>query len=108
MEFPRLVYKSPSTHVLVSDQDGLDAALSEGWFASVPEALKAKHAVTGGAVPVKVEAAPEKEPEPEEPAKPTREALEAQANELGVEFRSNISDEKLAERIADKLATADA
>lgn len=43
MEFPRLVYKSPSAHILVEDVKWFDEALTDGWFASVPEALNAKH-----------------------------------------------------------------
>ena len=39
----------------------------------------------------------------EAPSDYDRADLEAQANELGIKFKSNISDEKLAERIAAKL-----
>lgn len=39
MEFPRLVYKSATSHVLVQNQDEMDGALANGYFATVPEAL---------------------------------------------------------------------
>ncbi|MFD1342885.1 hypothetical protein [Litorisediminicola beolgyonensis] len=38
--------------------------------------------------------------------KPTREELEARAKELGVEFRANIGDETLAERVTQAEAAA--
>lgn len=39
MEFPRLVYKSASLHLLVEDEDGFLTALEDGWFSTVPEAI---------------------------------------------------------------------
>jgi hypothetical protein len=41
-------------------------------------------------------------------AEVSRKAMEAEAKALGVEFRSNLSDEKLAERIAEAKAKAKA
>lgn len=125
MEFPRLVYKGPEQHILVADEDAMNAALQAGWFATVPEALEAKNAPTGGAVPAERIAAKLAEPplqqeqqqgdqqeqdgnEDTPPAPPTRAELEAQAAELGVVFSPNLGDKKLAERIAAKLADAGA
>jgi hypothetical protein len=45
---------------------------------------------------------------PEVEAEVSRKAMEAEAKALGVEFRSNLSDEKLAERIAEAKAKAKA
>lgn len=39
MKFPRLVYRSASEHLLVKDEEQHAAALKDGWFASVPEAI---------------------------------------------------------------------
>ena len=39
MQFPRLVYKSASTHILVASDAEYAAALEAGWHGSVPEAL---------------------------------------------------------------------
>ena len=41
------------------------------------------------------------------PSQPDRDALEARAKELGVSFRSNISDETLAERVREAEAAND-
>ena len=37
MEFPRLVYRSASNHMLVEDEAQHKQALKDGWFDSVPE-----------------------------------------------------------------------
>ena len=50
MDFPRLVYKSAATHKLVANADEHAAALKDGWYASVPEALGQK-AVAARPVP---------------------------------------------------------
>lgn len=39
MDFPRLVYRSPTSFALVLDQDKYDELLKNGWFATVPEAV---------------------------------------------------------------------
>lgn len=56
MDFPRLVYKSAETHMLVSNEDEMNAALADGWFESVPEALEARSASVGTATPAKAAA----------------------------------------------------
>lgn len=43
MEFPRLVYQSQSMYMLVEDAKAHAAAMLDGWFHSVPEALAKKH-----------------------------------------------------------------
>ena len=44
MEFPRLVYKSASEHILVENEAEHAAALKDGWHATVPDALAPKAA----------------------------------------------------------------
>lgn len=39
MHFPRLVYKSASTHILVANEAEHAAALEAGWHDNVPSAL---------------------------------------------------------------------
>lgn len=41
MQFPRLVYKSASEHLLVRDENEFAQALKIGWHKTVPEALDA-------------------------------------------------------------------
>lgn len=43
MEFPRMVYRSASLHMGVNSADEHAAALNDGWFATVPDALAGKH-----------------------------------------------------------------
>jgi hypothetical protein len=107
MEFPALVYRSASVHLLVQDEAEHAAALADGWFATVPEALAPKpeapraqpfaemHATSItdplGATTTGVGAT----------ALDERETLETRAHELGVAFSARIGNTKLAERIAD-------
>lgn len=51
MQFPRLVYRSASDHLLVETEEQHAAALKDGWYASVPEALAGKPAVAEEAAP---------------------------------------------------------
>lgn len=96
-EFPRAMYRMPGvekldlgmfTTALAHDVDQCEAMLADGWFTNQEDA----------------KAAFEKPEEKQEQTE--REALEARATELGIEFRSNISDAKLAERIAAKESEA--
>ena len=93
MEFPRLVYKNGGKlqrpggtfdHAVVEDQADMAAALANGWFASLPEALETPK--------------PAKEDLGDD-APPTRAELETMANRLGVQFSPKIGDQKLLERI---------
>ena len=45
MDYPRLVYRSASEHMLVHDDTELSAAMDDGWYASVPEARNKVHAI---------------------------------------------------------------
>lgn len=93
MEFPRLVYKGPATHQLVENDEQVDAALADGWFLTVPEAVSGVAAKL--AEPVKPA---------DDDAPPSRAELEAKATELGVAFTGKTSDKKLSDAIAAKLA----
>lgn len=77
MEFPRLVYKGPATHVLVHNEAEHAKAIASGWFNSVPETSGQKQPV-----PVAKAAVPAKEnletvalPAPVEPVAPAAKAL---------------------------------
>lgn len=106
MEFPRLVYRSATSHTVVNDQQEFDAAIKAGWFATVPECF--------GCEP---EAIPEPLADPENPdddnsdsdqdpelPEPTREELEEKARELGIGFNGNTKDETLLKKIEEVLA----
>jgi uncharacterized protein (DUF58 family) len=72
-----------------------------------PAAEDAEVTVTLGAASIVTNIEPDAdalEAEAKAEADAARAALEAEAKGLGVEFRSNISDEKLAERIAEAKA----
>lgn len=66
MEFPRLVYKSASVHKSVENSEEYSAALYEGWFDSVTDAMNPKAASVGRGAASKLraesEAKPAKEP----------------------------------------------
>lgn len=99
MQFPSLVYKCPGNHQRpggtysfkgVKDEAQHAAALADGWFATLPEAIEGKPAE-----------APAPAPAPDAP--PTRSELEQKAKELGVKFDGRTGDKKLADAIADML-----
>lgn len=93
MEYPRLVYKSASVHLLTETAVQHAAALADGWFATVPDALaETKQAKQRADIGTTSDAAP-----------PTRAELEQKAAELGIKFHANTGDKKLAEAIAAKL-----
>ena len=106
-DFPTIVYRVPGPHYGadgrgfeykgVADGGEFDAALADGWFATMGEAMGDK-APTAETVLREVEEAKEAiaDVTPE-----TREELEAQAKALGVSFNSRTSDKVLAERIAE-------
>lgn len=99
--FPRDVFRAKGARFLASllcvDQSAYDKALAAGWFATGLEALAVKpaaHVVAHVA------------DEPEAPL--SRATLEAEAKRLGVKLDSRNSDERLAERIMEAHAAADA
>ena len=92
MEFPRLVYRSASVHALTEDKKQHDKLLSEGWFASVPEALSGKVV---------------EKPVPKDNAPTTREELEIKATELGIKFDGRTKDSGLSKLIEQALNVVD-
>lgn len=103
MEFPDLVYRCPGEHTCkggsykskqVKNEAEHAAALADGWFDTLPGALEGKPAKL--AEPVVKTA--------DETAPPTREELKQKAADLGIKHAHNVTDAKLAELIAAKLA----
>ena len=90
---PTMVYRHPGKHkihgstfdykIVDAETEELDDALSDGWFRTTLEALEGV---------------------PSDDEKPTREELELKAKELGIGYRSDISDKKLLARIEEVLA----
>lgn len=123
MRFPRLVFKCPGLfqcqggtydHKAVEDHAQFDEAITAGWFATIPHALDNLNPVvvaktdTVDSTTTDTEQSPDqsletKANELDEEDEPTRDELETKANELGIKFSPNISDGKLAERIAEAL-----
>lgn len=105
MEFPRVVFKCPGPNScqggsfknhLVKDVSEFDDALSDGWHATLPEALAVK-------VEPKKEAA-KSEPKKEAPAdedltKLSRGQLMQKARDLGLAVSPNIGETKLLAKI---------
>lgn len=106
MDFPTLVYRCPGPHwgppgttygaESVKDATELAAALSAGWFATLPEAAEAFLAPSQ-------EPSSEPAAEPEDEAPLTRESLEAKALELGVKLDKRWGDKRLMEEITKAL-----
>lgn len=119
--FPRALYKAPGTEQLESglfttrlanDEAEQEAALADGWYLTQEDALSAyKESLTGSVgeaiEPERIAAkldTEDKRPVDDDSKPATRAELEQQATALGIEFSPRIGDEKLAERIAAKLA----
>jgi hypothetical protein len=107
-DFPTILYRTPGpfkkprggTYATIGceDKEAFDALIAKGWSASYEEALIASQPLKPKAKEV------EKAEEPiDEVSAPTREELEAKAEELNVSYDGRTSDKKLAERIAKAL-----
>ena len=81
MEFPRLVYRSASSHKQVADADEHAQALASGWFSTVPEAMAGK---------------------PDD-APIGRDELEEMAGNLGIKFDGRTSDNRLRKLIDEAI-----
>jgi ABC-type amino acid transport substrate-binding protein len=118
-QFPRMLYQAGGsehihgaffTTLVVHTEDEQAAALDAGWHLTTPEAVEAQAAARAKAAQDQADAAAAaaaaaKLAEQAQDAKPpTREELEAKATELGIAFKPQTSDKKLAEFIAAKLA----
>lgn len=82
MEYPLNLYKSAESFVNVANDEEKDAALADGWFLTVTEALAGKA---------------------DDNSAPTREELELKATELGIKFDGRTTDAKLGKLIAEKV-----
>ena len=113
--FPQALYKAPGTEqlesglfttLLVHDEATRDASLADGWHTCQEDAQAAYEASKAGSVgePLEPERIASRLATDDDSKPPTRAELEQQAEALGIEFSPRIGDEKLAERIASKLA----
>lgn len=94
-QFPTLVYKCPGDHEAyggqtyryagIADEAELQTFMANGWFMSLPEAVKGEHS------------------EPVDNSPPTREELEDKAKELGIIFDGRTSDKTLLRRIEEEI-----
>lgn len=91
-EFPTILYKCPGEHhcpggtysyIQAVSKEDMDEKLKSGYKKTLPEAISGEDLIYDGV--------------------PTRKEMEIKALELGIEFRSNLSDEKLLSRINDKI-----
>ena len=87
MEYPRLVYRCPVrgaafSHKAVADDAERTAALADGWFDSVPEAIAGVSAAMDN-------------------APPTRTELEQKAGQLGIRFDRKTTDKALMALISE-------
>lgn len=100
MGFPMIVYRDKGQHqrkggtfsyLQVHTEQQLSAALADGWFRSVEEAIEGKR----------------RDPAPQElqdNSAPTRAELEQKARQIGLQYDGRIGDRKLAAMISEKLA----
>lgn len=95
-KYQDMVYRCPGPYVRergtydtkgVNSKEEHDAALKDGWFNSLPEAVAGKSAVV----------------EVKEDAPPTRAELEQKAKELNIKFDKKVTDEVLAKKISEAL-----
>lgn len=103
IEFPALVYKAEGkfqrpgggySWTCVTSEEELTKKLSEGWFASLDEAVERINSpVKAPLAAVEVDDAP-----------PTREELEIKATELKIKFDGRFSDKKLCQLISEALS----
>ena len=100
MEFPTLVYRCPGDHQRpggtysyrsAQDEAQFSAALKDGWFATLPEAMDDK--------PKEAQAQ-----EAADNAPPTRAELEQKATTLGIKFDGRTNDKKLSAMIEKEMA----
>lgn len=101
-QFPQMLYKAGgreqihgglfTTHIVHSAEE-LQQALVDGWGESTDDALDARLAEQERAAKLAQDTMPA-----------TREELEQKAAELGIPFSARVSDKRLGEAIAAKLA----
>lgn len=109
-DFPTIVYRCPGDRfgpphttyqsIGVTDQKAFDKALTDGWFATLPEAVEAF-----------LNPAPERVAivsEPIDNAPPTRDEMLAKAAEIGLTVDRRWSDKTLANKIIEALEAQEA
>jgi hypothetical protein len=111
MSFPTIVYRCPGPHwgppgttyqsSGVADQAALDKALSEGWYATLVEAVEAFLNPAPARVAIVSEPL-------EDDAPPTRDEMMAKAAEIGLAVDRRWSDKTLANKIIEALEAAEA
>lgn len=110
MDFPSLVYRCPGPHwgppgttyeaAPVKDDTDLAAALSVGWFATLPEAVEAFLAPSPES---SLDGSTEPASETVDEAPLTRESLEAKAREIGIKVDGRWSDKRLMTELTKAL-----
>lgn len=128
MKNATMLYKHPGPHEMHGDhfdytivdaneEGAIDQAIADGWHLTTDEAKgvakevdpETTRAFPDSDVDFRTIADVDRETKEENAklnAPPTREELELKANELGIKFAANISDEKLAVKIHEHLAKA--
>lgn len=113
-QFPMMLYKAGGPEqihggsfstLIVGNLDEHDAAIADGWCETTPDALDAQQAEKERAARAAAERAEQTSGDSAKP--PTREELEQKATELGIAFSARLSDKKLGEAIAAKLAESE-
>lgn len=114
-QFPQMLYKAGGPEqihggnfstLVVNDAEEHAAALADGWCETTPDALDAQQAEKERAARAAAEAAAKLAEQTSGDASkpPTREELEQKATELGIPFSARVSDKRMGEAIAAKLA----
>lgn len=110
-QFPAFVYKDKGPHQraggsydhkVVEDESEFDAALTDGWFPTLPEAIEGKLVAQEGTLGL-TNADDQGQDQAKDNEPPTRAELEAKAVELGIKFKANTTDKQLGDLIATKL-----
>lgn len=110
-QFPAFVYKDKGPHQraggsydhkVVEDESEFDAALTDGWFPTLPEAIEGKLVAQEGTLGL-TNADDQGQDQAKDNEPPTRVELEAKAVELGIKFKANTTDKQLGDLIATKL-----
>ena len=109
IQFPVLLYQYPGPSSgngvtfatrPANDQAEYDAAVSDGWHPTVPQAVEAWREPVAAAPPIPV---PPSVPLPDD-APPTRAEIEAKCKELGIPVHHKHNDATLLKKIDDALA----
>lgn len=108
--FEEIVYRGYGPHsrkgggfstLGVKSEEALAAALKDGWYLTLDEAIAAKDGVKAEQ-PAAAPATPAA-PEPQDNAPPTRAELEQKAKELGLKVHPKISDANLLKKINEHI-----